>query len=216
VSYKSDDLDTWCASVADRLRKQAKTRAVKVLREAIADPVCGATTRILRGFAGAHAPSLCLDKYILSRSSYIGSDRSRSYVVFPAKNKCGAEGGKAACSASSAGIYIPICMCVYMYIHICMCMYMYIHVYIYVHATCINYTYHTCKMYHICTKYTYAHVYIYIAAASHTVMEPRAAAGDAQLTAFFPVSLFITAIGDGALARDISSKLKVIDCVICT
>ena len=71
-------------------------------------------------------------------------------------------------------------------------------------------------MYHICTKYTYAHVYIYIAAASHTVMEPRAAAGDAQLTAFFPVSLFITAIGDGALARDISSKLKVIDCVICT
>jgi hypothetical protein len=47
-------------------------------------------------------------------------------------------------------------------------------------------------------------------------MEPRAAAGDAQLTAFFPVSLFITAIGDGALARDISSKLKVIDCVICT
>jgi hypothetical protein len=124
VSYKSDDLDTSCASVADRLRKQAKTRAVKILREAIADPVCGATTRILRGFAGAHAPSLCLNKYILSRSSYIGSDRSRSYVVFPAKNKCGAEGGKAACSASSAGICIHICICVCMYTSIYTYMYM--------------------------------------------------------------------------------------------
>ena len=146
VSYSANELDTTCASVADRLRKQAKTRAVKVLREAIADPMCGATARILRGFAGAHAPSLCLDKYILSRSNYIGSDRSRSYVVFPAKNRCGAEGGKAASSA---------------------------------------------------------------AGALHAASEPRPAVGDQQLSAFFPVSLFITAIGDGPLARDISSKLNV-------
>jgi len=64
-------------------------------------------------------------------------------------------------------------------------------------------------MYHVCTKYTYTHLYIYTATASHAALEPRAAASDPQLTAFFPVSLFITAIGDGALARDISSKLKV-------
>jgi len=69
VSYNSKDLDTSCASVADRLRKQAKTRAVKILREAIADPVCGATTRILRGLGGAHDDSLglCLDRYLSIR-----------------------------------------------------------------------------------------------------------------------------------------------------
>jgi len=143
VSYDSNDLNISTAAVADRLRKQAKTRAVKVVREAIADPMCGATMRILSGFAGPHAPSLCLDKYITSRSSFIGSDRSRFWIVFPAKNKCVSLESVKASSASS-----------------------------------------------------------------HTALEQRPQSSDSLLTAFFPVSLFITAIGDGTLARDIPSKLK--------
>jgi hypothetical protein len=45
-------------------------------------------------------------------------------------------------------------------------------------------------------------------ASSHTAIEQRPQSSDSLLTAFFPVSLFITAIGDGTLARDIPSKLK--------
>ena len=143
VSYDSKDLDTSCASVADRLRKQAKTRAVKVVREAIADPECGGSRRALRGLDGPHAPSLSLDKYILSRSNFIGADRTRSYLVFPAKNKCGATDG------AGKGI-----------------------------------------------------------GAAQPAIEERGGACERLLTAFFPVSLFITAIGQGKLARDISSKLR--------
>ena len=143
VSYDSNDLNISTAAVADRLRKQAKTRAVKVVREAIADPMCGATMRILSGFAGPHATSLCLDKYITSRSSFIGSDRGKCWIVFPAKNKCVSLESVKASSASS-----------------------------------------------------------------HTAIEQRPQSSDSLLTAFFPVSLFITAIGDGTLARDIPSKLK--------
>ena len=84
-----------------------------------------------------------LDRYITSRSNFIGSDRSRCYLVFPAKNKCGGVEGKGG-SASSNG-----------------------------------------------------------------AIELRAEASDSLLTAFFPVSLFVTAIGEGSLARDISSKLRV-------
>ena len=56
VSYDAATLDPSCASVADRLRKQAKTRAVKILREAIADPASGITSRMLRGYMGPQAP----------------------------------------------------------------------------------------------------------------------------------------------------------------
>jgi hypothetical protein len=51
-------------------------------------------------------------------------------------------------------------------------------------------------------------------ASPHSALGQRAGgvggalASDAQLTAFFPVSLFVTAIGDGFLARDISAKLR--------
>ena len=38
VMYQSEELDPSSAAVADRLRKQAKTRAVKLVREAIACP----------------------------------------------------------------------------------------------------------------------------------------------------------------------------------
>ena len=34
------------------------------------------------------------------------------------------------------------------------------------------------------------------------------AEGEAHMTAFFPVSVLVTAIGDGVVARDISSKLR--------
>jgi hypothetical protein len=43
VLYPSDELDPTSAAVADRLRKQAKTRAVRLVREAIACPNGGVT-----------------------------------------------------------------------------------------------------------------------------------------------------------------------------
>eukprot|EP00960_Hanusia_phi_P051457 760816-Hanusia_phi.AAC.3 len=139
VKYNSKELDISCASVADRLRKQAKTRAVKILKEAIADPSCGATFRALRGYSGPSAPSLSFGKYIHCRTSVLGAEGSKRYIVFSAKNKCGVEN----------------------------------------------------KM-----------------PSNSLPPKKQSSTGDSMLSAFFPVNLFVTAIGDGALAKDISPKAR--------
>ena len=57
LTYEAAFLDPSNASVADRLRKQAKTRAMKLLRELIYDPASKITSLILRGYEGAIRPA---------------------------------------------------------------------------------------------------------------------------------------------------------------
>ena len=56
------------AAVADRLRKQAKTRAVKEIREVIRDAQTEITCAILRGHAGALAPAKLIEEHLLGRT----------------------------------------------------------------------------------------------------------------------------------------------------
>eukprot|EP00286_Rhodomonas_abbreviata_P018167 CAMPEP_0181307304 /NCGR_PEP_ID=MMETSP1101-20121128/10798_1 /TAXON_ID=46948 /ORGANISM="Rhodomonas abbreviata, Strain Caron Lab Isolate" /LENGTH=255 /DNA_ID=CAMNT_0023413491 /DNA_START=317 /DNA_END=1080 /DNA_ORIENTATION=+ len=60
VEYAGVEIDASCAAVADRLRKQAKTRAVRMVREAIGDPLSSVSSPALEGHAGPTAllPSL--------------------------------------------------------------------------------------------------------------------------------------------------------------
>jgi len=88
VSYDPAQLNPAHAAVADRLRKQIKTHAVKVLRESIADRACSVTTPMLRGMHGPLAPSLHLEELVQRRTVLVGSDGvERRYIVLPAKNK---------------------------------------------------------------------------------------------------------------------------------
>ncbi len=64
VSYESDSIDITSASVVDRLRKQAKTRAIKVVRELIYDAASGITSAMLRGYKGAVKPAHNLEPLI--------------------------------------------------------------------------------------------------------------------------------------------------------
>ena len=62
-------------------------------------------TQELRGLAGPRAPRLCLEAYIAGRSAFIGADRSKSYLVFPAKNKCSEwKGGLVTSGAGGGGL----------------------------------------------------------------------------------------------------------------
>jgi len=58
VMYDPQTLDLHDASVADRLRKQAKTRAVKVLRESIANKSLG-EAECLFSIGPTYSPLFC-------------------------------------------------------------------------------------------------------------------------------------------------------------
>ncbi len=74
-------------AVADRLRKQAKTRAVKVLREAIGTKHAGITQHMLRGHCGAMQPAHRLQDFLASRTHPLDGDPKNKCVVFAARNK---------------------------------------------------------------------------------------------------------------------------------
>lgn len=67
VMYDPSTLNPKLPSAADRLRKQAKTRAIKVLRELIFDPAGGVTGEVLRGRKGAVIPGHRIDDLISQR-----------------------------------------------------------------------------------------------------------------------------------------------------
>ena len=91
VSYDPVSTDPSAASVADRLRKQIKTHAVKVLREAIADPACGLSTAALRGHLGALAPAEPVMRATGRKAVPIESDPEGQYIVLPPKNRANRE-----------------------------------------------------------------------------------------------------------------------------
>ena len=93
VRYDPATLDLSDASVADRLRKQAKTRAVKVLRETIGNKSHGITMKMLRGHEGAAALELRLRDALggllrpVEEEAAGVAGAAHKYVVFAARNK---------------------------------------------------------------------------------------------------------------------------------
>ena len=86
--YDPAALDLSDSAVADRLRKQAKTRAVKLLREAVAEEGARLTKAALRGHEGACLPSQVLDRALARRQApLVGHASSNKYVAFCARNK---------------------------------------------------------------------------------------------------------------------------------
>ena len=87
--YDPAMLDLTDSSVADRLRKQAKTRAVKLLREAIAqDRTLALTQQTLRGYNGPYEPAIMLDQILKSKAAPLeGKGSTKRYVSFSARNK---------------------------------------------------------------------------------------------------------------------------------
>jgi hypothetical protein len=89
IAYNSASLDPSQAAVADRLRKQAKTRAVKEMREAVRECQGSITHAMLKGHCGAMAPIKELEPQLLKKSSVMDleGDPMRRYFVFAAKNR---------------------------------------------------------------------------------------------------------------------------------
>eukprot|EP00286_Rhodomonas_abbreviata_P020587 CAMPEP_0181310982 /NCGR_PEP_ID=MMETSP1101-20121128/12887_1 /TAXON_ID=46948 /ORGANISM="Rhodomonas abbreviata, Strain Caron Lab Isolate" /LENGTH=355 /DNA_ID=CAMNT_0023417669 /DNA_START=750 /DNA_END=1813 /DNA_ORIENTATION=+ len=71
VSYHVDALDPAQASIADRLRKQAKTRAIKLLREVIVDERSRVSAAMLRGREGPMVPGERLESLLLARTVHV-------------------------------------------------------------------------------------------------------------------------------------------------
>ena len=94
VLYDTATLNPAIANVADRLRKQAKTRAIKLLREVIWDEASGLTASMLRGRHGPLVPSQRLEALIMKRAAPLhGNDMSVLFISFPAVRRQGDGGG---------------------------------------------------------------------------------------------------------------------------
>jgi len=93
IAYNSAHLDPSQAAVADRLRKQAKTRAVKEIREAMRDAPPDISNPVLRGYVGALAPAAHIEALLLRRTVKVDleGDEERAYIFFDAKNRSTAK-----------------------------------------------------------------------------------------------------------------------------
>lgn len=152
-------------------RKQAKTRAVKLVKEAIENPALGVSSALLRGHMGACRPATVLDPFLHARcvnlpadfefSSAPDADDDKKCYIFEARQKKSSSPQLASSNPSQEkpvspllkGIDIqpnPIC------------------------APNGKRSYEECM----------------------------------QLSSYFPVTLYITAVGEGALAPDISDKAR--------
>jgi len=88
VMYDSATINPAHANVADRLRKQAKTRAIKLLREVIYDASSGVTAAMLRGRLGPMLPCQRLEALIIKRAAPLHAD-GESFISFPAVRRHG-------------------------------------------------------------------------------------------------------------------------------
>jgi hypothetical protein len=87
VLYDPSSLDVNDAAVADRLRKQAKTRAVRLLRESIGDKSVGVSREMLRGHYGALQPAEMLYDTLMSRTTALEGQPGRRFIIFAARNQ---------------------------------------------------------------------------------------------------------------------------------
>jgi hypothetical protein len=90
VLYPSDELDPSSAAVADRLRKQAKTRAVRLVREAIACPNGGVTQDSGCPFPSPHEALFSLAKHMHLASNDVAPvlrNCSAPRLLWPARRR---------------------------------------------------------------------------------------------------------------------------------
>jgi hypothetical protein len=110
IAYNSEHLDPSQAAVADRLRKQAKTRAVKEIREAMRDAPADIAAGVLRGYVGALAPAAHIEALLLRRTVKVDleGDEERAYIFFDAKNRSTAKdaGGSSEVQARSVSPHL--------------------------------------------------------------------------------------------------------------
>ena len=104
IAYNSAHLDPSQAAVADRLRKQAKTRAVKEIREAVRDAPPDISGPVLRGYVGALAPAAHIEALLLRRTVKVDleGDEERAYIFFDAKNRSTAKDAALPSAAAEA------------------------------------------------------------------------------------------------------------------
>ena len=99
VSYDSRSLDVSDANVVDCLRKQAKTRAVKLIKEVMADPVVGVSLARLRGHEGADALAAVLQEPLMRHATPFGG--GKRYISFAARNRSAHENSTASADPAS-------------------------------------------------------------------------------------------------------------------
>jgi len=191
VSYDSSSLDPSLASVADRLRKQIKTHAVKVLREAIGDKACTLTTAMLRGYSGPMAPAKIIEPLVQKRATMVPGHPVKRFIILPAKNKSvkdekGANGslgspktnGRGYSSGCSSATPTPPSSSGNMWQSL--------------HLP------HTPRSPDTSAPST----------PGGAMQEEMDLMWEGRLTAHFPVNLFVTAIADGEMARDTPPKVQ--------
>lgn len=94
VMYDPKTLNPQLASAADRLRKQAKTRAIKLLRELLFDPAGKASGEVLGGHKGPMAMCQHFEEVIDRRCVQVEyQDKGRRFIVFPAIVRGPTSGG---------------------------------------------------------------------------------------------------------------------------
>lgn len=94
VMYDPKTLNPQLASAADRLRKQAKTRATKLLRELLFDPSGQASGEVLGGHKGPMSMCKNFEEIIDKRCVQVEyQDKGRRFIVFPAIVRGPTSGG---------------------------------------------------------------------------------------------------------------------------
>jgi len=171
VAYDMAVLDPSDAGVADRFRKQAKTRAVKLVKEAIENPALGVSSALLRGHMGACQPASVLDPFLHARcvslpadyevASSSDSDDHKKCYIFEARQKKLSSPQLAPTNPSQEKPLTPL------------------------------------------MKGLDVQLNSFCATNGKRSYEEFM-----QSSSYFPVTLYITAVGDGSLAGDISDKAR--------
>lgn len=198
VSYESTCVNPSQASVADRLRKQIKTHAVKVLREAIADKSCAITTAMLRGYSGPMAPAQVIESLVDMRNISMPGHPGKRCILLPAKNKAARDEGRASGGSDKTNQSSPRPA-----------------------APRSGGSYSSASFTSTTSRETalYPSLQIPLTPASPDTSVPSTPGtlgGDdtdgtwesSRLTAHFPVNLFVTAIADGHMACDTQPKVQ--------
>ncbi len=156
---------------ASVLRKQAKTRAVKLVKEAIENPALGVSSALLRGHMGACQPASVLDPFLHARcvslpadyevASSSDSDDHKKCYIFEARQKKLSSPQLAPTNPSQEKPLTPL------------------------------------------MKGLDVQLNSFCATNGKRSYEEFM-----QSSSYFPVTLYITAVGDGSLAGDISDKAR--------
>jgi len=103
MEYDALTVDPTNQGTADRLRKQAKTRAVKLVRELLVENSDKLSCRLLFGHAGPSAPVKLLADSLKKRTAVINPDTNERGIVYTAGCKPVSAGANMSYGASAVG-----------------------------------------------------------------------------------------------------------------